>query len=70
MTRKHFDNVTGGQPPLSTTNLLLRLAVVGGIAVSFLCAGGWLTPHSLKGPPRDYGMPPACTFAVMNSTMG
>jgi catalase len=38
-------------PPLKTAGLLLRLAViavvVGGIAVSFLYCGGWLTPGAL-----------------------
>ncbi|HEY2589277.1 MAG TPA: catalase family peroxidase [Tepidisphaeraceae bacterium] len=51
MTQSDHNPMPTGQPPLGATNLLLRLAaigvVVGGIAASFLYAGGWLTPHSL-----------------------
>lgn len=51
MTRSELDQPSERESPLGATNLLLRLAaigvVVGGIAASFLYAGGWLTPHVL-----------------------
>lgn len=55
MTPGELNQLPENKPRLSAANLLLQLGavgvVVGGIAASFLYAGGWLTPHAL-GPAR------------------